>query len=34
MAAYRAALAAMFGLMPERVTAVLAMVDRGELVEA
>jgi ATP-dependent exoDNAse (exonuclease V) beta subunit len=34
MAAYRAALAAMFGLAPERVTAVLAMVDRGELIEA
>ena len=34
MAAYRAALAGMFSLAPERVTAVLAMVDRGELIEA
>jgi hypothetical protein len=24
----------MFGLLPERVTTVLAMVDRGELIEA
>jgi ATP-dependent exoDNAse (exonuclease V) beta subunit len=34
MAAYRAALAGMFSLAPERVTAVLAMVDRGELIES
>jgi hypothetical protein len=34
MADYRAALAAMLGLEPACVTAVLAMVDRGELIEA
>ncbi|MFM9169116.1 MAG: PD-(D/E)XK nuclease family protein, partial [Phycisphaerales bacterium] len=34
MADYRAALAAMFGLEPSCVTAVLAMVDRRELIEA
>ena len=34
MADYRAALAAMLGLEPSCVTAVLAMVDRGELIEA
>jgi ATP-dependent exoDNAse (exonuclease V) beta subunit len=34
MAAYREALGTMFGLAPDRVTAVLAMVDRGELIEA
>ena len=30
----REAIAAMFGLEPARVTGVLAMVDRGELIEA
>ena len=34
MAAYRGALAAMFGLPEDRVSAVLAMVDRGGVVEA
>ncbi len=34
MAAYREALGTMFRLAPDRVTAVLAMVDRGELIEA
>jgi ATP-dependent exoDNAse (exonuclease V) beta subunit len=34
MAAYKAALAGMFALPEDRVTAVLAMVDRGELIEA
>lgn len=34
MAAYREAIAGMFGLEPARVTGVLAMVDRGELIEA
>jgi hypothetical protein len=34
MADYRAALAAMLGLEAPCVTAVLAMVDRGELIEA
>jgi hypothetical protein len=33
MAGYRRALCTMFGLGPEAVTAVLAFVDRGELVE-
>jgi ATP-dependent exoDNAse (exonuclease V) beta subunit len=33
MQAYRGALAAMFGLPAERVTAALAFVDRGEVVE-
>ena len=33
MAGYRRALCTMFGLAPEAVTAVLAFVDRGELVE-
>jgi hypothetical protein len=33
MAGYRRALCTMFGLAPEAVTAALAFVDRGELVE-